>query len=78
MAKRSERNGMDVTFERYETAGETTRTDTMTITDAKWTNELSKFMRDWFGVAKPRPTAAAFVDRAMPWQSTDVNGEVLE
>lgn len=76
---------MDVTFERYETAGEKTRTETMTVSDTKWTCELSKFARAWFGLDKRKPMEPAYrvdpakvADRAMPWEQTDVDGSALE
>ena len=76
---------MDVTFERYEIAGDVTRTETMTVSDTKWTGELSKFARAWFGLDKRKPMEPAYqvdpakvADRPMPWEESDVNGEVLE
>lgn len=50
---------MRVTLERYESHGDEVSTDTVTIDDAKWTNDLARFLRDWCGIGKRRNDAPA-------------------
>lgn len=50
---------MRVTLERYESYGDEVVTDTVTIDDAKWTNDLARFLRDWCGIGKRRNDAHA-------------------
>lgn len=46
-------------MERYESWNGTVTTDTVTIDDAKWTNDLARFLRDWCGIGKRRNDAPA-------------------
>lgn len=41
---------MRVILERYESWKDTVTTDTVTIEDARWTGELSRFVREWCAI----------------------------